>query len=383
MKKIAYFIFSGFYYIFRIFCRIQPKKVFAVMTHDGSKDGNVGVLVEYLKARDKDYSFHYLKKDDRRLVKDFHVLKGKVSFFIIKPYHLATSQFVLLDNVFLPMAYLRFPKQVRVIQLWHGTGTIKRFGQDVNTGCLKRLEKQANSNITHLIVNSPETKKEYAKAFGVDEKKVYVYGLPRTDIFFHKSEIEKRRQLFYQQYPELKGRRLVLYAPTLRDQELTNPKLALDTKKLGNLLPEEYVFLLRVHPFVWEGYHKKGLLDSILQDNVISMSEYSDINTLLLVSDILITDYSSVIFEYCLLEKPMIFYAYDLEEFSEHGRGFYRNYKEYVPGPVTDDTAALAELIRKNQFDMEKIRAFKEKNYSYLDGNAVERIYLHIFQNPV
>ena len=154
------------------------------MTHDGSKDGNVAVVVDYLKKQDKDYSFQFIKKEDRRLVKKPGIWKGKLSFFIAKPYHLATSAYVLLDNTFLPMAYIRFSKRVRVVQLWHGTGTIKRFGQDVNTGQLKKLEYLANSRITHLIVNSEQSKKEYSGSFGVAEDKVFVYGLPRTDLFF-------------------------------------------------------------------------------------------------------------------------------------------------------------------------------------------------------
>ena len=123
--------------MFRLFCKINPKKVFGIMTHDGSKNGNVGVMLDYLREHGEGYIFHTIKKADRKMVKDFHILKGKLSFFIVKPYHLATSRFVLMDNIFLPLAYLRFSKNVRVIQLWHGTGTIKRFGQDVNTGKIK------------------------------------------------------------------------------------------------------------------------------------------------------------------------------------------------------------------------------------------------------
>ena len=246
---------------------------------------------------------------------------------------------------------------------------------------LKTLEKRANKTITHLIVNSEETKKEYAQAFGVDENKVFVYGLPRTDLFFDEIKVEQHKQNFYQQYPELIGKKLVLFAPTLRDHEISRPKLALDTAKIGKELSKDYVFMLRLHPFVMEHYQKEGLLSPSLKDNVISMSTYPDINTLLLVADYLITDYSSVIFEYCLMEKPMIFYAYDLEEFSDQGRGFYRTYEEYVPGPITQSTETIAELLKKDQFDLEQVKTFVNKNYCYLDGKSAERIYLHIFED--
>lgn len=378
MKIFGYLIFAGFYYIFRLFCPIKPKKVFGIMTHDGSMDGNVGVMAEYLKEQGEGYTFQFMKKADRKMVKDLNIMKGKVSFFIVKPYHLATSRYVLLDNVFLPMAYLKFPGKVRIIQLWHGTGTIKRFGQDVNTGTLRRLERRANSRITHLIVNSEETKKEYMSSFGVSEDKVFVYGSPRTDLYFNEEMINARKERFYKQYPDLAGKKLVLYAPTFRDQERDNPKLALDVEALSRALPANFRYMLRLHPFIMENYRKAGY--TYQEANVISMSSYSDINTLLLVADYLITDYSSVIFEYCLREKPMIFYAYDLEEFSDHGRGFYRNYETYVPGPIARSTEEIIDIMKKDQFDPEKIKSFVQTNYQYLDGKSAERIYLHIFR---
>jgi CDP-glycerol glycerophosphotransferase (TagB/SpsB family) len=381
LKIIGYLIFAGFYYIFRCFCSIKPKQVFCIMTHDGSKDGNVAVVIDYLKKQDNEYSFQFIKKEDRKRVKKPGIWKGKLSFFIVKPYYLATSAYVLLDNTFLPMAYIRFSKRVHVVQLWHGTGTIKRFGQDVNTGQLKKLEYLANSRITHLIVNSEQSKKEYTGSFGVKEDKVFVYGLPRTDLFFDERMKAERRKAFYKQHPELEGKKLVLYAPTLRDQELKQPRLALDTEKIIKELPKDYVVMLRLHPFVMEMYQRNEQYKQAIRENVISMSGYPDINTLLLVADYLITDYSSVIFEYCLLKKPMLFYAYDLEEFSDHGRGFYRNYREFVPGPIAETTEEIIELLKKDDFNLEAINSFIDSNYQYLDGKSTERLYLHIFKN--
>jgi CDP-ribitol ribitolphosphotransferase len=379
MKVIGYLIFAGFFYLFRLFCSVKPKKVFGIMTHDGSRDGNVGVMMDYLKKMDQEYTFHYLKKADSNAVKKLNIFTGKVSFFIEKPYQLATSEFILMDNTFLPMAYLKFSDKVKVIQLWHGTGTIKRFGQDVNTGRLKELERRANKRITHLIVNSEDTKKEYAGAFGVSEDKVFIYGLPRTDVFFFEELMEERRVKFFAQYPQFKNKKLVLYAPTFRDQEKDDPKLKLDVELLSKQLPEDYILLLRLHPFVMEAYQKATKSLSSFP-NIVPMSDYADINTLLVVADYLITDYSSVLFEFCLLEKPMLFYAYDLDDFSDNGRGFYRAYGDYVPGPIVEDTSDVLELLLKDKFDLDRIKRFKDKNYKYLDGKAAERIYLKIFR---
>ena len=380
MKTIGYLIFAGFYYLFRLFCRIKNKKVFCIMTHDSSKDSNVGIMVEYLKQQKKGFTFHYLKKSERNRVRDRKAIGSSLEFFLIKPYHLATSEIVLMDNIFLPMAYLHFSHKVHIIQLWHGTGTIKKFGQDVNKGRLKKLEKKANSRMTHLIVNSDYTKRLYAQVFGIGEEKVFAYGLPRTDLFFDENKSKKRIQDFYQQYPMLQGKKLILYVPTFRDNECQNPRIVFDTSLWCEQMTEEYVLLLRVHPFVSEAFEKSQLQKSVILKNnkIFSMSSYPDISTLLLVADCVITDYSSVIFEYCILKRPMIFFAYDLEQFSDQGRGFYENYEEYVPGPVVKNSDEIISLLKKEQFDKTKIEAFVKHNYKYFDGKSAERIYLNI-----
>jgi CDP-glycerol glycerophosphotransferase (TagB/SpsB family) len=366
MKKLGYYVFAIFYYLFRV-CSIKKNKVFYIMTHDSSKGSNVGVVLERLKIA-KRYEFYGIRKEDKKAG-----LSGMISFFILKPYHLATSSIVLQDNVFMPMAYLKFHKDVKIIQLWHGTGTIKKFGQSVNTGSLAQLEKRANSTITHLIVNSQLSKNESKEAFGVLEDKIYTFGLPRTDILFDLEKREEQLSQFYESYPKLKGKRIILYAPTFRDKEVNAPKLQLDINRLLDDLTEDYCIALRLHPFVAKAFYIEDI--SQYADRVINVSDYPDINGLMLASYLLITDYSSLIFEYCLLEKPMIFYPYDLDEFSNQGRGFYHDYKEYVPGPIVTDTVGLGVLIKKDQYDTKLINKFKNENYQYLDGKSTQRLW--------
>ena len=148
------------------------------------------------------------------------------------------------------MAYLHFPKNVKVIQLWHGTGTIKRFGQDVNTGTLKKLEYCANQRITHLIVNSEAVKTEYASAFAVDPARIYVIGNPRTDRMLDQQYLTRKTEQFYRDYPEMKGKHCILYAPTFRDAEVSDPKLHLDLQKTADSLAEDEVFFIRLHPHI-------------------------------------------------------------------------------------------------------------------------------------
>ena len=371
MKKLGYLLFAFIYYICCIFPRNQYK-VFCIMTHDPSDRGNVGVVVQALKERGG-YTFHELGKEERDVVTKKGKVTNLVQFFLIQPYHLATASIVLQDNIFLPMAYMKFPKKVKVIQLWHGTGTIKRFGQSVNDGELGRLEKAADRTITHLIINGKATKEIYQEAFGVDEDKVYELGLPRTDLLFDKEACEDIKDDFYKRYPELKNKQLVLYAPTFRDSEVSSPKLPFDLETLMSSLPEDMTLGLRLHPFVAKSFQGIQLKDE-LKGKVYDFSCEPDTNQLLLISDLLITDYSSIIFEYCVLRKPMLFYAYDYDLFKKEQRGFYEDYETFVPGTIVYNQAELIKVLQQGEYDISKVDDFMKRQYRYTDGKSTQRL---------
>ncbi len=374
LKSIGYRLFALVYYL----CRILPvktKRVLCIMTHDDGEGSNVSLAVKALGEQGTGYTFAYITKKETLEVKGISSIKGLLSFFFTKPYQLSRAQIILMDNVFLPFAYLKRRKGVKVIQLWHGTGTIKKFGQHVNTGHLKNLEYRANINITHLIVNSEETKRLYAQTFGIEEDRVYPIGLPKTDELIRrlreaeKLGINRDREAVYRRYSIPDHARLVLYAPTFRDQELDGTTTLKQLSELRKGLPKNYYLGLKLHPFIAEACSGVRLPQGVCQ-----MSYDTDTNALLMASDILITDYSSIIFEYCLIGRPMVFYAYDLKEYSDQGRGFYYEYESYVPGPVVATAEEAAAIISEHRFDLDTITRFKDRNYLYLDGKATERL---------
>jgi len=376
IKTIGYYLFASVYYI----CRplpIQRNNVLCIMTHDEGAGSNVNIVSKALKAYSPDIKISYITKSDTLSVKSFSDIGKLFSFFFIKPYRMARAEIIFLDNIFLPFAYLKRKKETKVVQLWHGTGTIKKFGQDVNTGKLKELEKKANDNITHLIVNSPEMKKLYAGAFGVSENRTYPIGLPRTDELLqhiekqNQTNLNSDKEYIYEKYRIPKDKKLILYAPTFRDSEVQNPRVAEYLTELLKDLPEEYVLGVRVHPFIAKAISNQSMMGD---GRLYQLSFEGDLNTVLMASDLLITDYSSIIFEYCLLERPMIFFAYDLADFSDHGRGFYYDYESYVPGPVAGTGREVAQIIRNDNLDLQKVTEFKKRHYPNLDGNATGRL---------
>ncbi len=366
IKKIGYLLFAFFYSVFRI-CGINEKKVFLIATHDDSPEGNIGIVADALKKSESGFICIWFTRKDK--------ISNPINFFVKKAYHLATSATVFLDNEFLPMAYFSFSPKVKVVQLWHGTGTIKKFGQDVNQGELKKLEYRANQNITHLIVNSESVKKEYASAFGVPEDRIYVLGLPRTDLLLQPEYLAEKKKVFFDEYPQLRGKRCILYAPTFRDDEVEVPKLHLDLPQLSRELAPEDVLLIRLHPHVAERIHT--VFEQEKWDNIVDVSGYSGVTTLLAASDVLVTDYSSIVFEYCIRKKPIVFYAYDLEQFEKDGRSFYRDYRQFVPGNVVQTQEQLLQSFSCD--DVSLVEDFVEKEFVYLDGNSTKRLFELIF----
>ncbi len=368
IKILGYYLFAAFFCLFRIF-PVRRDKVFFIATHDDSPEGNAGIVAEALAEREPAFRLFFLSRRDG--------IHRPIDFFVKKAYHMATSGTIFMDNEFMPMAYTPVSRRTKVVQLWHGTGSIKRIGLDVETGRVARLAARANRRITHLIVNSQRTKEQYARAFGVPEERTYVLGLPRTDRILDEEFIRERRREFFEEYPGLKGKRCVLYAPTFRDDEVASPRLELELSRLTEAMREDEVLLLRLHPHVAANFSEE--MPGSCRASVRNVSGYPGVTTLLAASDCLITDYSSIIYEYCLLDRPMIFYAYDLQKFRKQGRDFYEDYEHYVPGPVAHNQGELADLWRQGFEWKEKVTEFRRKEFEFLDKNATKRLLELIF----
>lgn len=366
MKKIiGYRLFALLYRIGSCFYKLDSNSFFCVMTHDGSDESSVGVVISALREKNPDAEFVCIKKENKNK-------KAFFDFMLKKPLQMAKAGTILMDNEFLPLGFIHLRKNVKVVQLWHGTGTVKKFGHDVNEGKMLKILEKADKQITHLIVNSKYTERLYAQVFGVDSQKVYLTGIPRTDILFNAEKFDIMKSGFWRDYPQLEGKKLILYAPTFRDEEVDNPKMMLDLQKWLHSVADDTVLMLRLHPFVSGRFKSES--EAQYGGRIIDMSSYPELNTLLSVSDVLITDYSSIIFEYIVFNRPIIFYAYDLERFESSDRGFYENYREYVPGIVVSDTEGIINAINGQDEYSDKRKYFYDDAYEYKDGKSTERL---------
>lgn len=300
--------------------------------------------------------------------------------FVKSVYHLATSKYVLVDNYYGFLAVTNFKPEVECVQLWHASGAIKKFGLEDSSVQFRTKRAQERflnvySRFHKVIVGSDMMAQYFMNAFGVKGENILRTGIPRTDFFYNQNEKERIFNQITKQNELLWNKKVILYAPTYRDQELDCFKLELDLDKMYEDLSDEYVLVLRLHPAIKnvEDYNEK-YPDFVLN---YSSSEY-DINELLIVTDVLITDYSSILYEFSLLRKPMVFYAYDLGEY-QTGRGLWENYEQLVPGPVVKTTEELIYVIQQNDFDLNKLEEFSRRWNKYSNGNSSENLVSYLF----
>ncbi len=283
----------------------------------------------------------------------------------------AKADVILLDDYAPMLAWMKLNKGTTLIQLWHAGVGFKsvglcRFGSNGSP-----LLDNAHRQYDYAIVGSTALKKIYAEVFGIEEDALIPTGLPRIDKVIDKEENKKKVEAFYQDHPELKGRKLILFAPTFRGVgalTATYPYEKLDMKRIYDMCGDEYVFIFKMHPFIKE----KPEILSEYSDRIIDLSGAGDVNDLLPVIDILITDYSSVIYEFSLFRRPILFFAYDRESYSAI-RGFQSDYDDFAPGRICTTFDELERAIRTGDFQLEKVDRFVAENFDYLDNGASDR----------
>lgn len=300
----------------------------------------------------------------KHLYADAHIKHAKKN--ICKD--MATSHYIIIDDFCSYIYPIPLRKKTKLIQVWHAMGAFKTVGF-ARKGNHDRFS-MTHRNYTDTIVSAPSIRKDYAKAFRMDMKNVHSIGIPRTDIFFNQDYISKKRKDIYLRYPMLKDKKVILFAPTFRGNNIHKAYYdfeKINFRELQERLPDNYMCIIKMHPFIQNTY-----LEELDSSFYLDLTHEREINDLLLITDILITDYSSVIFEASLLNIHTLFYAYDLLEYTET-RDFFYPYEEYTFGPVVYNEEELVNAILYSHINEEKLMRFKEKFTICCDGKATQR----------
>lgn len=293
--------------------------------------------------------------------------------YIVRGTHEWTKTFAMADvlvvNARLP---LWMPKNLEqlYLQTWHGT-PLKKLGTDMTRVQMpgtntRRYKCNFTSEVAKwdiLISPNRYSTNIFHNAFNFN-KQILEIGYPRNDKLFLENNTENIAAL-KAKFKIPINKKVILYAPTWRDNQFKTVgeytfDLPFDIKELQTKLGDEYVLILRMHYLIANSLNLEGM-----EDFVINASNYADISDLYLLSDLLITDYSSVFFDYAILNRPIIFYAYDIDEYGEELRGFYMDYHKDLPGPIVKNTAALATSIKSSLASEEDL--FKKQRAKFND----------------
>jgi CDP-ribitol ribitolphosphotransferase len=272
---------------------------------------------------------------------------------------------------------MKFKPENVIVQLWHAPGASKKFGGSVDIESRDILGK-ISDNTDYLIVTSKNIIDYYSEAFQMPKDKIKALGLPRMDYYFENHDLDKLKAEFSQKYNVSRDKKIILYAPTFRDEEKFNNVFDyLDLDKFNERLGDEYVLALRLHPKIKNFYND----DIVSEGKYVDVSDFESEQELMLISDILITDYSSIMIEYSVLDKPTLFFTYDLEEYLANERGFYYDFKTTVPGPIVYTSQELIDVIKNDEFDKSRISQFVKTQFDEIDGHSSERIVDYLLNN--
>ena len=291
----------------------------------------------------------------------------------------ARAKYVFISDYYVPVYSCNKRPETIVVQTWHACGALKKWGYSTlktKFGVSEEHVKKypIHTNYTYATVSSAEISKHYAEAYNMTDRMdaIMATGISRTDVFFNQDFLKEASGEFYEKYPVAKDKKIILYAPTFRgtanEPETENP---IDMEAFYEKLKDEYVLVFKLHPFLRDGFE----IPEHMSDFALDVSSTMSIDQMITVADICITDYSTVLFEFSLFERPMVFFPYDYEDYVTW-RGFYYDYFDMMPGPIVMDSKHLLETILTTPewFDKQKVQAFRDKFMSACDGHATDRI---------
>lgn len=279
---------------------------------------------------------------------------------------LRTSRYVIVDNAYLPIHVAPHSRRTTVIQVWHAAGALKRFGADT-VQPLAEPEATFLHRYYDIVVTSGDASREpWSAALRTPVVQVLALGTPRTDALLDGAAMTAVRDALLTAYPNLAGRRVVLYAPTFRgrgrDKRVAG---SLDARALREALPDDYALVLKTHP------NLDARDESTIGYDLVA-EPTSQLNDLFAMADILITDYSSSIFEWALLRRRLVLLVDDLEAY-ERDPGLYVDYRREMIGTQVSDTVGVATAILEDDFDLAGYDAFIERHLGPCDGGASRR----------
>lgn len=287
-------------------------------------------------------------------------LFGNIKYTFSCLYHLSNSSRCITDSYVPAISCVKHKKDIVIIQLWHSMGAIKKFayqtldcesGRDKNTARILNMHK----NYNYIISGSKEMTKYFSLAFNYDKKYFVNYGLPRMDYLLKNKDLI--REKIYKEYPSLKEKKIILYAPTFRTTNDDNTSIL-----IRNINFDKYNLIIKSH-------ERQKLKNN---SGILTCPKFSALD-LLCVCDYLITDYSGIAIEGAMIDVKTLYYVFDYDKYKQNNGLNIDLYKE-MPGCVFESSKDLCNKINSGKYDMSVLKKYKDKYIDVKDGTSTKKI---------
>lgn len=378
--KRTYIWATVFIYKLRYFLiKMKPKQIiFESFQGKSASDSPYAIYLQFQKSL-PNANFIWVFANEN--IEDFHILQKQPNTHCVirgtRAYFqaYASSQYWIV-NCRLPYRLLASSKQT-VIQCWHGT-PLKKLGMDIKvenhpTSSLKAMHfayQWEGRRCDYFLSPSAYASNCFVSSFGLAKSQVVELGYPRNDsLFRYKDDIEYQ-QAIKRKLGIKEDKKVILYAPTFRDDDFSNGKHT-TVNRLDN---DAFKAQFRDVQFLFRGHYFANV-ESKNDTDFLDVSDYPLINDLLLIADEIITDYSSLFFDYLILERPMYFYMYDKNKYLNDIRGTYLNVDNDMPGPVVESQEELLHSMKGATWTKEQQDKFNRLYNPYEDGQSSLRIH--------
>ncbi len=343
----------------------RKKSILFLSNRRSDLSGNFKYIDSYLKDNSK------LKIDYWMNDRIFYELSTSEIFSV--SWKCGKARIILLDDYCPYIRRLLISRETMVVQIWHACGALKYTGfSKIGKKKAAKQNNRGHRDYRYCFISSVNASKYYQEAFGISSEKVIALGTPKTDLYFDDLEKSKRRDKLFRDCPDLSGKKIILFAPTFRGLGKVDAhydEARFDPNKVAKALGDDAILVIHHHPFVSQDY----AIEESLKGRIIDLSHSCEAEDLLLITDVLITDYSSILYDASLLDIPMLFYAYDLEEYI-HDTGLYFEYERNVPGKIVYTQEDLIKALLDNDYEKEKVQPFRLNNFEYFDGKSSQRV---------
>ncbi len=329
---------------------------------------NITAVRDRMKKRGLDKEYHFeeyscsIKEHPSRSNKHWVDYLKKVAY----------ADIILMDDHSPTFDWLTLDTGTKIIQLWHAGAGFKSSGYSRwgHLGCPSPWS--CHRQYSYGIAGSRKIAHFFSEVWGMNTSRVLPTGMPRLDEYLDEDHRKKTVEHLYKKFPAAKGKKVILFAPTYRGTDRSNafyPYDMIDFDRFAQVCGDEYIVFFKMHPWVSAGTPIPDKYKNIFFD----VGSYPNINNLFYITDLLITDYSSSIFEYSLMRKPMLFFAFDEVQYSL-SRGFHRPYRESAPGKVCAKFSELMDAIEKKDFEYEKVEEYVSSSFDYIDTHSSDRV---------